>query len=93
MSAVVTDKRSDAADLSGLDDVLYQSVVDDEFREQLVADPASFGFAGAPPALPDAIEAQDRTGLDLVSGTQYTAQCKSTCSQGPLTIICDGTTK
>ena len=89
MSATLTDVRMNGH----LDDVLYQSVVDEEFRELLLADPASFGFTESRPRLPEAIEAQDRTALDLVSGIEFSAQCKSTCSDGPLTIICDGTTK
>jgi hypothetical protein len=72
---------------------MYTSVVDEEFREQVLADPGSFGVVEPSPALPEAVASQDRTFLDLVSGIEFTAQCKSTCSEGPLTIICDGTTK
>jgi hypothetical protein len=72
---------------------MYQCVVDEEFRELVLADPGSFGVVESSPALPEAVAAQDRTFLDLVSGIEFTAQCKSTCSEGPLTIICDGTTK
>jgi hypothetical protein len=87
VSVTLTDARVD------LNDVLYQSVVDEEFRELVLEDPGSFGLLDPPSALPDAVAAQDRTFLDLVSGIEFTAQCKSTCSEGPLTIICDGTTK
>jgi hypothetical protein len=92
MSVTLTPQRLDD-ELADLEDVLYQSVVDEEFRELVLADPGSFGLAASPSVLPDAIEAQDRTLLDLVAGIEFTAQCKSTCSDGPLTIICDGTTK
>jgi hypothetical protein len=92
VSVTVTHTRDDV-EVLGLDDLLYQSVVDEEFRELLLADPGSFGLPASPPVLPDPVEAQDRTLLDLVTGSEFTAQCKSTCSEGPLTIICDGTTK
>jgi hypothetical protein len=92
VSVTVTPTR-DEAQVRDLDDVLYQSVVDEEFRELLLANPGSFGLAESRSALPDPVEVQDRTLLDLVSGMEFTAQCKSTCSDGPLTIICDGTTK
>jgi Family of unknown function (DUF5973) len=76
-----------------LDEVLYQSVVDEEFRALLVADPASFGLSEPGYALPTPVEPQDRGMLDLASGAQFTAQCATTCSKGPFTVLCDGTTK
>ena len=83
----VMDTRAD------LDQVLYQSVVDEEFRELVADHPEAFGVSGHSMALPEAVEAQDRALLDLVSGLQFTAQCRSTCSSSVFTIICDGTTK
>ncbi len=76
-----------------LDEILYQSVVDEEFRAQLLADPGLFGLAELSFALPDPVEPQDPALLDLASGVDFVAQCRSTCSAGPLTVICDGTTK
>jgi hypothetical protein len=76
-----------------VDEVLYQSVVDEEFRALLLADPGSFGLSEPSFGFPAPVEPQDRALLDLASGIQFTAQCASTCSSGPLTIICDGTTK
>lgn len=92
--ATVAESRLEAHDMHAHDveDALYQSVVDAEFRVLLVDDPSEFDLAGSTP-LPDAIEMSDQSVLDLVSGMQFTAQCRSTCSSGPLTIICDGTTK
>ena len=75
------------------DEVLYQSVVDEEFRELLLADPGRFGLTDPRSRLPTAVEPQDRGLLDLASGVQFSAQCRSTCSSGPFTFICDGTTK
>lgn len=87
MSATVMDCPVD------LDDVLYQSVVDETFRSELLADPAAFGLDDPRVVIPAAVEPQDRSLLSLAAGSVYMAQCRSTCSSGPLTIICDGTTK
>ena len=76
-----------------LDEVLYQSVVDEEFRALVLADPSAFGLSDPSFGLPIAVEPQDRALLDLASGIQFTAQCGATCSAGPMTILCDGTTK
>jgi Family of unknown function (DUF5973) len=76
-----------------LDEVLYQSVVDDEFRAELLADPGSFGLSDPGFVFPAPVEAQDRTLLDLAAGSQFSAMCASTCSAGPFTIVCDGYTK
>ena len=92
MSVTVTRARDDI-EVRDLEDVLFQSVIDEEFRALLLANPDSFGLPAAHAVLPDAVEAQDREMLDLAAGIEFTAQCKSTCSDGPLTIICDGTTK
>jgi len=76
-----------------LDDVLYQSVVDEEFRALLLADPSSFGLGEPSFGYPTAVEPQDQGLLDLASGAQFSSMCRSTCSTGPFTIVCDGTTK
>jgi hypothetical protein len=76
-----------------LDEVLYQATVDEEFRERLLRDPRFFGVGDWRIELPVPVEPLDRSLLDLASGAQFTAQCQTTCSSGPLTIICDGTTK
>jgi hypothetical protein len=75
------------------DGLLYQSAVDEEFRAQLLADPGFFGLGEFRFALPVAVEPQDQALLDLASGSNFVAQCRSTCSSGPFTIVCDGTTK
>ena len=87
MSATLPEMRID------LDDVCYQSVVDDEFRAQLLADPSLLGLDGLNITVPAPVEPQDSTGLDLVAGDYYITMCSSTCSQGPFTLVCDGTTK
>jgi hypothetical protein len=76
-----------------LDDVLYQFVVDEEFRDLLLADPGSFGVNQPNSGLPTAVEPLDSSQLGLASGVQFEAECRSTCTGGLITIICDGTTK
>ncbi|MGH3900438.1 MAG: cinnamycin family lantibiotic [Pseudonocardiaceae bacterium] len=76
-----------------LDEILYQSVVDAEFRAQLLTDPRLLGLDEQSFTLPTPIEPQDTAGLDLASGDYYITMCASTCTVGPITAICDGTTK
>jgi hypothetical protein len=75
------------------DQVLYQSVVDEEFRALVLADPSAFGLGEPSFGFPPAVEPQDRALLDLASGSRFSASCASTCSSGPFTFVCDGTTK
>lgn len=75
-----------------LDEILYQSVVDEEFRAQLLADPSLLGLGERSFALPAAVEPQDSAGLDLAAGDYYITMCATTCSVGK-TFICDGGTK
>ena len=76
-----------------LDEMFYQSVVDEEFRAQLLADPGLFGLSEPSLVLPTPVEPQDEALLDLASGADFVAQCRSTCSMGPFTVVCDGATK
>ncbi len=76
-----------------LDTLFYQSVVDEEFRARLLADPSLFGLDELRFTLPAPVEPQDQALIDLAAGEYFVSQCKSTCSSGPFTIVCDGTTK
>lgn len=76
-----------------LDQVLYQSVVDEEFRALVLADPSAFGVSEPSFGFPPPVEPQDRALLDLASGAQFSSMCATTCSSGPFTFVCDGTTK
>jgi hypothetical protein len=76
-----------------LDDLFYQSVVDEEFRVLLLSDPGLFGLTEQSLLLPAAVEPQDESLLDLASGASFVAQCGATCSAGPFTVVCDGSTK
>lgn len=86
MSAILRERPAD------LEEVLYQSAVDEEFRALILSDPAVFGLSDAG-LLPAPIESQDTSLIDLTSGPTFVAQCRSTCSSGPFTIVCDGGTK
>ncbi|GAB3212376.1 cinnamycin family lantibiotic [Marinactinospora thermotolerans] len=73
---------------------LQQAVVDDEFRSVLLADPAAFGLSVE--SLPGAVERQDHEAIEAFTEAVVASEiyaCASTCSFGPFTIACDGTTK
>jgi hypothetical protein len=77
------------------DQLLYQAVVDSEFRTELSNDPGAFGIADSL-LLPDAVEQQDKTSLEFwtegIAAVEVYA-CKNSCSWGPVTWVCDGDTK
>lgn len=76
-----------------IEQLMYQAAVDLEFRGQLVNDPEVFGTASRNLFLPDPVEQHTQTELRLWSDGIAAMACASTCSQGPVTIICDGSTK
>lgn len=76
------------------DTILRQAVIDAEFRAALTADPAAFGVDTA--ELPAAVEQPDQESLSFwaegIAATEIYA-CNATCSWGPITVVCDGTSK
>jgi hypothetical protein len=76
--------------------LLYQAVVDNEFRIVLLDDPSVFSMNHSSLSLPDSVEQQDRSSLEFwtegIAAVEVYA-CASTCSAGPFTIVCDGNTK
>lgn len=72
-----------------VDEAMLLSVVDEEFRALVAASPDAFGLT----SLPVAVEPPERGLWEYSAGSQYIAQCASTCSKGPFTVLCDGTTK
>ncbi|GLY72152.1 cinnamycin family lantibiotic [Actinoallomurus iriomotensis] len=76
------------------DTMTLQAVVDSEFRTELLADPAAFGLSGS--SLPAPIEQPDQESIDFwtegVAAMEIYA-CQTSCSWGPITAVCDGTTK
>jgi hypothetical protein len=76
--------------------VLYQATVDDKFRTALVDAPTIFGQDNETLLLPDSVEQQDQASLKFWTEAMESVEvyaCQSTCTSGPITIICDGTTK
>jgi hypothetical protein len=74
--------------------MLRQAAADPEAREMLLSDPASFGVSAQ--AIPAPVEPQDAESLEFwTEGVARidAAACVSTCSFGPFTFACDGTTK
>jgi hypothetical protein len=76
--------------------MVYQAVVDHEFRARFIDTPGSFGIDHDTFVLPDAIERQEQESLKIWSeglAALDVYDCVSTCSWGPITAVCDGTTK
>ena len=74
------------------DTAMFLTVVDPEFRQDM-AD--RFGTVGDIDAI-EKILPPDTTFRDLLRGDLESIEilaCVSTCSKGPITLICDGTTK
>jgi hypothetical protein len=71
-----------------------QAVVDSDFRTALMTDPAAFGVSAG--SLPASVEQPDQDTLDFwtegVAAMEIYA-CQTSCSWGPITAVCDGTTK
>jgi hypothetical protein len=76
------------------DSMTLQAVVDGEFRAELLADPGAFGVAAS--SLPAPVEQPDQESLDFwtegVAAMEIYA-CRTSCSWGPFTAVCDGETK
>ena len=70
-------------------DAMLLSIVDDEFRALVSANLDAFGLDG----LPAPVEPIEQGILTHSGGSQYIAMCASTCSKGPFTVVCDGTSK
>ncbi|WP_067962807.1 cinnamycin family lantibiotic [Nocardiopsis trehalosi] len=73
---------------------LQQAVVDADFRSAVLADPAAFGLSAA--TLPPAVEQQDADAFEAITEGIVASEvyaCESTCSFGPFTFVCDGTSK
>jgi hypothetical protein len=74
--------------------VLQQAAVDEEFRGELMANSGVYGIAAD--SLPAAVEQPDQEAMEFwtegVAAMEIYA-CATSCSFGPFTIVCDGTTK
>ncbi|WP_017720753.1 cinnamycin family lantibiotic [Kamptonema formosum] len=74
--------------------LLQRSVIDGEFRSELVDNPEAFGIAADREKieLPKPVEQQDMSFVELVTEDNIFAECGSTCVSG-FTILCDGNTQ
>jgi hypothetical protein len=79
-----------------LEQLLQMAAVDAEFSNELQNHPEFFGI-NADIKLPKSVEKQDESFVTLLNDAlgqlDIMVACRSTCSAGPLTIVCDGTTK
>lgn len=81
-----------------LEELLQQAAVDAAFRDELVTNPASFGISSDTKlVLPTAVATQDELSInfdDNIAGELgIVVACKTSCTTGPYTIVCDGSTK
>ncbi|MCP2335948.1 cinnamycin family lantibiotic [Actinomadura rupiterrae] len=72
--------------------ILRYAAADAGFRAELLERPADFGVT----AVPESVEQPDAEALGYwtegIAAVDVYA-CASTCSAGPITFLCDGTTK
>jgi len=76
--------------------LLHQAAIDPDFRAELEASPGAFGAADDPFELPVSVQRQDDTFREALGDGMGAADifaCISTCSNGPITIVCEGNTK
>jgi hypothetical protein len=74
--------------MSTIDQSLYQSAVDEEFRAIIMANPSAFGIDRDSVSWPTPVEAQDQTLVDMSMSDVDIYACNTTCSWG-MTILCD----
>lgn len=73
---------------------MRHAAADAEFREELLSSPETFGASAQ--AVPASVEPRDAESLEFLTegiATFDVMACASTCSFGPMTILCDGVTK
>ncbi len=78
-----------------LEELLQRSVVDSAFRDELLTNPESFGIsADTKFVLPTAVATPEESGVDLnddiAEELGVVAACRTTCTYGYITIMCDG---
>lgn len=87
MSTTVRERSFD------FEQLFYQAAVDHEFRAELLDNPRVFGMNHDNVLLPNSVEPQDHVSSEFWSEGMAVMECVSSCSFGPITAICDGTTK
>lgn len=81
-----------------LEELLQRAVVDSSFRDELVANPESFGIpSDTKLVLPTPVEKHEECGIelndDIAGDLGIVGSCQTSCTTGPYTIVCDGSTK
>ncbi|MDZ8054554.1 MAG: cinnamycin family lantibiotic [Aulosira sp. ZfuVER01] len=80
-----------------LEQLLQRSAVDATFRDELAANPESFGISSdSNLVLPAAVLEQEQSCIELtddIADRLIIAACQTSCTGGPYTIVCDGSTK
>jgi hypothetical protein len=81
-----------------LEELLQRAVVDSAFRDELVTNLESFGIpSDTKLVLPTAVATQEESGIelndDIAGELGIIAACQTSCTTGPYTIVCDGSTK
>lgn len=79
-----------------LEQLFQLAAIDADFSNELRNHPEAFGL-NADISVPNSVEKQDESFVELLNDAlgqlDIMVACASTCSSGPLTIVCDGTTK
>jgi len=86
--------RSNTESLAGNTDLLRLAVIDPEFRAEMVKGRSPFADSGI--ELPSSISDYSREYFDVLDSQLDSIDivaCASTCTMGPVTVVCDGTTK
>jgi len=78
------------------EELLYQAAVDQEFRDVLSANPERFMLSRTVLVLPSSVQQQDQGFVDSLHEDLESMDifaCVTSCSSGPFTFVCDGSTK
>jgi len=81
-----------------LEQLFQMAAIDAEFSNELQNHPEMFGInADMVSSVPMSVEKQDQSFVELLNDAlgqlDIMVACATTCSWGPITAICDGTTK
>jgi hypothetical protein len=91
--ATTTNNTVENSVVDTLEQLLQRSVIDHEFRSELLNNPEAFGILvdAENLVLPKPVAPQDMSFMELVNEAAEMSECSSTCISG-LTIKCDGKT-
>ena len=89
--ATTTNNTVENSVVDTLEELLQRSVIDLEFRTELLNNPEAFGILVDTEnlVLPKSVAPQDMLFMELVNEAADFAACSSTCISG-FTIVCDG---